>query len=151
MPQPSEAKTYYGPRKIGQEAFEKQQAEKVMASREATVYGPRKGNPTADLETESEPESEPETEPEVETDSTETEPEVELADAADSDESGYVTIDELTSALAGDPSLLDTAIEAEFGRDDGPRKGAARVLLETELEREDGPREEVVARLEEHI
>lgn len=125
-PQPADAVTRYGPRKIGEEAFEEQQAAKVRSSRGGTVYGPRKMEGAAGGG-------------EVETVATDELP--------DFDE---LSIADLEAALAEDPAILDAAIDAELAREDGPRKGGSRVLLAAELEREGGPREEVVELLEPH-
>lgn len=164
MPEtPKDAITRYGPRKLGEEEFERQQARKALSSRGGTVYGPRKAGAPPETEDATEPagsggeDQEPPT-PEVVTDSTDTEgdeptdgEENPFLPTGDGDASGYTTIEELEAALEQDPTLLDLAIEAEFDRDGGPRKGAARALLDFELEREDGPREEVVTRLEQHV
>lgn len=42
-----EAKTLYGPRKLGEKAFQAQQDQKVMTSPGGVVYGSRKGGPGA--------------------------------------------------------------------------------------------------------
>lgn len=165
---PQDTVVRYGPRKIGEEAFEKQQAEKVRSSRGGTVYGDRKMNPEppgeepSEPEAEADPDIEPDADAEVETDSTEggpeiapegeagpdTEPDNPFNPEGDEDGSGYTTLEELTATLEEDPSLLDLAIDAEKAREDGPRKGAVRLFTELELEK-DEPREDVIVELEE--
>lgn len=57
-----------------------------------------------------------------------------------------LSLDKLREALQDNPYIIDGAIEAEFTRAEGPRKGALRMIL-TEEQKKAEPRPEVVARL----
>lgn len=127
-----ESKTLYGPRKLSPEAYAKQQEEQTRSSREATVYGSRKGEGKAPAP-----------------DAAETvpgDPDNPFAPTGDEDSSGYVTLAELAKALEKRPLLLDAAIEAEF-KGGKPRKGAIELFINLEEQRKGGPREEVIERL----
>lgn len=128
-----ESKTLYGPRKLGDEAFAKQEEEQTRSHRDATVYGSRKGDQPAAPAKQEEGASSPLNPFEA---------------TGDEDSSGYVTLSELEAVLAKRPQLLDAAIEAEF-RDGKPRKGAITLFLDLEQQRKGGPRDEVIERLTE--
>lgn len=59
-----------------------------------------------------------------------------------------LSLEKLEEALLDNPFMLDGLIEAEFGRAEGPRKGAVRLLEKVELAKtENTQRPEVLARL----
>lgn len=125
--QAQESKTLYGPRKLGDEAFAKQEEEQTRSHREATVYGSRKGDPEPVAPAKPDPDNPFEA-------------------IGDEDSSGYVTLSELSQVLSKRPQLLDAAIEAEY-RNGSPRKGAITLFLDIEQQRKGGPRDEVIDRL----
>lgn len=142
--QAQESKTLYGPRKLGEKAFAKQEAEQTFSSREATVYGSRKGGPPAPVVATLSPAAPPPTTPPVPAQRPDTANPFEPT--GDENSSGYVTLSELADVLHKRPQLLDAAIEAEY-RDGTPRKGAIELFLDIEANRKDGPRGDVIDRL----
>lgn len=129
-----EAKTLYGPRKLGEEAFAAQQARQKLSSRGATVYGSRKQDPSPGAPGTPAP-----------------------GNRADNpytlyaDQSGdnYLSIDELKKRLAEKPDDLDLAIQAELDMTE-PRKGAVRHFIELE-EKAGTPREALLKILKAHL
>jgi hypothetical protein len=59
-----------------------------------------------------------------------------------------MTLSELGELLADKPHAMDRQLDAEFQREEGPRKGALRLFLEIETTREGGARPEVLQLLE---
>lgn len=131
----------YGPRKIGQAEYAKQQELAELSSREATVYGSRKRagakpEPTEAAVTDEAPVTAAETgadEPGQEPQ----EPEPEVLDFK------AMTLAALEDALLADPSRLDEAIRQEVA-DGNPRKGAVSLFIEAENARAEGPRDAVM-------
>lgn len=124
----------YGPRKIGEREFAKQQAQKSLMARQATIYGKRKGGggaPKPIALTHSDPER-----PRSEANQPEKSPFLK-------ENGDRVTLGAMEMLLEKDPSLLDLAIEAEFSHKDEPRKGGVEILLRLEGQRPGGPRESV--------
>lgn len=129
----------YGPRKIGEEEFQRQQAMKQFEGRQATVYGKRKGDGNA------KPVLLKHTDPDTQRDKPR-----EAAETGNPfrDEKGeVVTIGAMKEVLEADPSLLDVAIETELAQSE-PRKGAIEFLMKTERARPAGERESVIQLLE---
>jgi len=123
-----EKEVRYGPRKLGQEAFERQQAAKPFEHRQATVYGARKGNvPKLVLEGDAEPQK---------ADQGDGNPFLTAAGAP-------VPLGTLESLLEASPELLDVAVETEVGTGK-PRVGAVELLTKLENARPDGARESVL-------
>lgn len=128
----------YGPRKIGQEEFERQQAMKQFEGRQSTVYGPRKGDP-------SKPVLLKHTDPDKDRDR----PRESAAGANPfrKEDGDVVTIGRMGELLEENPGLLDVAIETELAQAE-PRKGAVELLLKTERARPAGERESVIQLLD---
>lgn len=118
----------FGKRVIGEENWEKAQAEHEAARRAGFSYGVR-------VTGSGDPEAAPATQP---------------APAGPArPELVQVSIKEMEAALAGNPAvaLRDRLIEAEFARPEGtPRKGALRLLLAAEQAQAE-PRAAVLAEL----
>lgn len=72
-------------------------------------------------------------------------PPVDSGDANATD--AQLSVKDLAKLLKESPELLDRQIEAEFMRDDGPRRTAVRLFIEHEKKRE-APRATVIAYLE---
>ncbi|HYL22494.1 MAG TPA: hypothetical protein VEU74_12085 [Gemmatimonadales bacterium] len=130
---------HFGPAVIGQEAFEREQAERAKG---ADVFGPAvisdagPSKPTPEqLRAQPglaklhgmEPKA-PESKPAV----------------------AQLSVEKLKEALEDNPFILDGMIAAEFERPGGPRKPALRLLLKVEQAKAE-PRPEVVARLSEPL
>lgn len=117
----------YGRRKLGKEAYEKQQEKNQLGSRQATIYGRRKA-----------PQRRPEGEvPKVVT--TLEDKENPFVDA----KGGRVPVKVMRELIAKDPMLLDLALETELSHAEKPRKSAVEALRELEGVRPGGPRESV--------
>lgn len=116
---------HFGPRKIGQAAFEKQ-----AKVNEPSRYGPRKGGG----------------EPAVDTATAIAETEAKAA--AEKEPVSYTTLAQLEEALEENPSLYEEFYALEMKRADGARKGAIRLFLEQEIRHADGPRESRLNELE---
>jgi hypothetical protein len=118
-------KVQYGVRKLGKKAWLEQQAKNKVSTREATVYGKRKGGrvPVPVAAPVREANDEPRN-PFVQG-------------------KGRVSIVRLGEILEKEPNLLDLAIETEVSHPDGQRKGALELLAEIEGKRPGGPRESV--------
>lgn len=125
-----EAKTLYGPRKIGQKAFELQKQQQKLSKRGATVYGHRKGGGTRAGDVEH-----------VEVDP------IEGGNPFIGEDGEVVTISEMKVILNDHPELLDLAVETEVEQAE-PRVGAIRHLKRLEGERDGGPREGLVELLD---
>lgn len=136
----------YGPRKLGQAEYAKQQELAELSSREATVYGSRK-------RAGAQPEPQPEPQP---TEAAVTDEAVTAAETG-ADEPGQeqqepepevldfkaMKLGALEEALLADPSRLDEAIRQEVA-DGNPRKGAVSLFIEAENARAEGPRDAVM-------
>lgn len=128
------AKTKYGPRKIGDSAFAKQQAEATLSKRGATKYGPRKGGGVRagdpdNVNDEAGYDEDANTNPFL------------------TEDGKLVSIGDAKDVLDAEPELLDLAIETEAASG-SPRKGAVEHYLKLESERDSGPRDGVVSILE---
>lgn len=118
-------KSRYGPRKLGQKAFEEQQSKQKMTSRDGTtVFGKRKAGSAR---------------PEFH----ERKAAAEVEKKGEATEWGKLSIKDLDARLTAEPGLLDIASVAELERAE-PRKGAAEILLRFEKERPGGAREQMV-------
>jgi hypothetical protein len=60
-----------------------------------------------------------------------------------------MSVNKLKDTLVENPAFLDSAIETEFKREPGPRRGALRRLIEFELEGQN--RDDVLTRLEDAL
>ena len=117
---------HFGPRKIGQAAFEKQQ----LLDEAGKHFGVRKG--TAE-------------------DAAATATAIagaEAKEAAEKEPLSYTTLNQIEAALEDNPSLYEEFYGLEMKRADGPRKGAIRMFLEQEVNHPDGPREARMGELE---
>jgi hypothetical protein len=130
-------KVQYGKRKLGQAAWEEQQAKNKVSHRPSTAYGPRKAGAKRS------PSS-------ADTTVREQQPTTAAADARGETNpfltgaGDRITISQLGVVLEEQPGLLDVAIEAELAHKDKPRKGALELLKKLENTRATGPREGVV-------
>lgn len=128
-----EVKTLYGPRKIGAEAFAKQQAEQKLSTRANTVYGSKKGDPAP-------------TAPATPADP----PKPPAGPRAGDKDAKPASLEALEKSLTRRPALLDAAIAAEL-KTAKPRKGALELFVKVEKSRKGGPRAEVLAQLEQAL
>lgn len=132
----------YGPKKIGQEEFERQQAMKQFEGRQGTVYGKRKGDgadPSKVVLKHSNPES-GRSRKNAPKESARDEPQ---GNPFVDEKGSVVTISDMGEILEGKPGLLDVAIETELAQP-SPRKGAVELLQKTENARPSGARESVL-------
>lgn len=129
--------TVYGRRKVTDSERTAQDQARTLSSRDATVYGSRKGGP-APVEPEApaqepngagEPVTTPGSDPETTPDPDITpNPFLPTAD----NEDGYVSVEDLKAHLEKHPEHFDAALKAEIELRDPPRKGALRHLRELE-------------------
>jgi hypothetical protein len=129
-----EAKTMYGPKKLGRAKWEEQQGTMKARNREGTVYGKRKVPPTKAATA-----VPPGAPPRVNGD--EKNPFL-------NDQGGRVSVAKLEELISEDPTLLDLALETELSHPDKPRKGAIDTLRRLEGTRGSGPRGSVMKLLE---
>ena len=125
-------KGHFGPAVIGEEAFKKEQAD---VAKGVDYFGPAVVGPSEPQKFREGAGHQPAARPA-------------LAPATPPKERPQLSLEKLEEALLDNPFMLDGLIEAEFGRAEGPRKGAVRLLEKVELAKtENSQRPEVLARL----